>query len=136
MTKIIKLIGTDIGRPITDLASDLDYPELAEDTREVLRTLVSSEKPIATNAGLWFKVRIMPYRTLDNRIDGVVITFTDITAAKSLEGELRDKCVDLEESLMKQSARQNKAKKQSQTDQPVRQRIKKPGGKSPGSRRT
>ena len=65
------------------------YAKLAEDTREVLRTLTASEKPIGTNDGRWFKVRIMPYRTLDDRIDGVVITFADITTAKSAMKKLR-----------------------------------------------
>jgi two-component system, chemotaxis family, CheB/CheR fusion protein len=71
-----------VGRPITDLASELNYPRLADDVREVLRTLArrKSRSPPATAAGL--NVRIMPYRTLDDRIDGVVITFADITAAK------------------------------------------------------
>jgi two-component system CheB/CheR fusion protein len=82
-TKIIKLIPGDVGRPITDLATGLHYPELAEDGREVLRTLVSAEKPIEAKDGRWFTVRIMPYRTLDDRIDGVVITFLDITAART-----------------------------------------------------
>ena len=89
MVKIIKLIPGDMGRPLTDLASDLVYPDFADDTREVLRSLVFKEKPIATRDGRWFTVRIMPYRTLDNRIDGVVITFVDITAAKTLEASLR-----------------------------------------------
>jgi len=89
MVKIIKLIPGDVGRPLTDLASDLVYPELAEDSREVLRTLVFKEKPIATRDGHWFSVRIMPYRTLDNRIEGVVITFFDISVAKTLEATLR-----------------------------------------------
>jgi two-component system CheB/CheR fusion protein len=89
MLKIIKLIPGDVGRPITDLASDLVYPELAEDAREVLRTLAFKETPIATNDGRWFTVRIMPYWTLDNRIDGVVTTFVDISAAKTLEAVLR-----------------------------------------------
>jgi two-component system CheB/CheR fusion protein len=89
MLKIVKLIPGDVGRPITDLASDLVYPELAEEAREVLRSLVFKEKPIATSDGRWFSVRIMPYRTLDNRIDGVVITFVDITASKTLEATLR-----------------------------------------------
>ena len=89
MVKIIKLIPSDMGRPITDLASDLDYPGLVEDAREVLRTLVFKEQSIATRDGRWFTVRIMPYRTLDNRIDGVVITLVDITAAKTLEATLR-----------------------------------------------
>jgi len=88
-TKIIKLIPADVGRPITDLASDLRYPELAEDARDVLQKLVAVEKPIAARDGRWFTVRIMPYRTLDDRIDGVVITFANITAAKTLEARLR-----------------------------------------------
>jgi two-component system CheB/CheR fusion protein len=89
MLKIIKLIPGDAGRPLTDLASDLVYPALAEDAREVLRSLVFKEQPITTSDGRWFSVRIMPYRTLDNRIDGLVITFVDITAAKTLEAKLR-----------------------------------------------
>jgi PAS domain S-box-containing protein len=87
---IIKFIATDLGRPITDLASDLLYPELVKDAHEVLRTLVFTERAIATQNGRWFTVRIMPYRTVDNRIDGVVITFADITAAKKVEAELRE----------------------------------------------
>jgi len=92
---IIKLIPSDEGRPITDLASDLLYPALVADAREVLRTLVFSERAIATDDGRWFTVRIMPYRTMDNRIDGVVITFADITAAKKVEAGLREKQSDL-----------------------------------------
>jgi two-component system CheB/CheR fusion protein len=99
-TKIIKLIPADEGRPITDLASELCYPELAEDTREVLRTLASAEKPISARDGRWFTVRIMPYRTLDDRIDGVVITFADITAAKTLEAKLRAKHAGLEKQVL------------------------------------
>ena len=89
MTKIIKLIPGDVNRPITDLASDLIYPKLAADARAVLRTLVFKETPVKTVDERWFSVRIMPYRTLDNRIDGLVITFADITAAKTLEATLR-----------------------------------------------
>src|SRR4029077_2474836 len=95
-TKIIKLIPGDIGRPITDLASDLLYPELTDDAREVLRKLGFKEKPINTRDGRWFTVRIMPYRTQDDRIDGVVITFTDISVAKTLEAQLREKHAILE----------------------------------------
>ena len=94
--KIFKLIPGDVGRPITDLASELSYPELAKDGRGVLQTLVAAEKPVGTKDGRWFTVRIMPYRTLDDRIDGVVITFADITAVKTLEAELRRKGADLE----------------------------------------
>ncbi|HUD47427.1 MAG TPA: chemotaxis protein CheB, partial [Candidatus Baltobacteraceae bacterium] len=90
-TKIIKLIPGDVGRPITDLASDLLYPELPTDAGEVLRKLGFAERPVEARDGRWFTVRIMPYRTLDDRIDGVVITFADITAAKKLEAQLREK---------------------------------------------
>ena len=86
---IIKFIASDVGRPITDLASDLLYPSLVKDAREVLRTLVFAEKAIAAKDGRWFTVRVMPYRTMDNRIDGVVITFADITASKKVEAGLR-----------------------------------------------
>ena len=88
-TKIIKLIPGDVGRPVTDLASDLLYPELSADAREVLRTLVPVEKSLSTGDGRWFELRLMPYRTLDDRIDGVVMTFTDVTVAKKLEAKLR-----------------------------------------------
>jgi two-component system CheB/CheR fusion protein len=87
-TKIFKLIQSDIGRPLTDLVSDLAYPELANDAREVLHTLVFIQKQIPTNDNRWFSVRIMPYRTYDDRIDGLVITFVNNSSIKQLEGEL------------------------------------------------
>ena len=104
-TNIIKLIPADVGRPITDLSSDLRYPELAEDALEVLRTLAPAEKPIAARDGRWFTVRIMPYRTLDDRIDGVVITFADTTVAKTLEAELRRTQAGLEKRVADQDAK-------------------------------
>jgi two-component system CheB/CheR fusion protein len=97
VTSIIKLIPSDTGRPITDLVTELNYPELVADAQEVLRTLAPREKPVTTRDDRWFTVRIMPYRTLDNRIDGVVITFLDITTAKKLEAKLRASEADLRE---------------------------------------
>jgi len=88
--KLFKLIPGDVGRPLSDIVTDLRYPEMAEDAREVLRTLVFSEKQISTPDGRWFSVRIMPYRTMEDVIGGVVITFANITAAKALEAELRE----------------------------------------------
>ncbi len=105
-TKIINLIPSDVGRPITDLASELRYADLAEDARAVLRTLAVVEKPIGTHDGRWFNVRIMPYRsTLDDHIDGVVITFVDITAAKTLEAQLRAKQAGLKKRIGKQATK-------------------------------
>jgi chemotaxis methyl-accepting protein methylase len=88
-SKITKLIPGDLGRPITDIASVLLYPELADDAHIVLRTLIRVERQISIPDGNWFATRILPYRTLDNMIDGVVITFIDITVSKKLEAELR-----------------------------------------------
>jgi chemotaxis methyl-accepting protein methylase len=102
-TKIIKLIPGDVGRPITDLASDLLYPELSADARVVLDRLGFKEKPISTRDGRWFTVRIMPYRTHDDRIDGVVITFADITVAKTLEAKLREQQGALEKRVADQT---------------------------------
>jgi len=87
---IIRLIPGDVGRPFTDIVSELIYPEFLDDIREVLRTLVYSEKTVPTTDKRWFRIKIMPYRTVDNRIDGVVITFLDITVHKKLESELEN----------------------------------------------
>lgn len=89
VAKIFKLIPGDVGRPITDVNMDLDYPSFTDDVREVLRTLIFRENPIPTRDNRWFLIRIMPYRTLENVIDGVVITCSDITVAKQLESKLR-----------------------------------------------
>ncbi len=88
--KIINLRESDLGRPLTDLTSSLQYPTLHEDALHTLKTLVFSEKQIATTDERWFTVRIMPYRRLDNMIDGLVITLVDISATKKLEAALRE----------------------------------------------
>ncbi|MBN2193203.1 MAG: PAS domain-containing protein [Polyangiaceae bacterium] len=85
MATLVKLIPGDIGRPITDLASALVYSELAADARDVLKTLAFKETPVVTGDGRRFSARIMPYRTTDNRIDGVVITFVAIADRHPIE---------------------------------------------------
>ena len=102
--KIIKLIPGDIDRPITDIASTLIYPTLTEDAGEVLQKLAYREKEIATTDGGWFSARIMPYRTHNNVIDGVVITFSDITAGKTLEARLRQTHEELEIRVAERTA--------------------------------
>ncbi len=89
MEKIFKLRHGDVGRPLSDIVTDLVYEDLSGDSEEVLRTLVFSEKQIGARDGRWFRVRIMPYRTLEDKIDGVVITFVDMTASRELETKLR-----------------------------------------------
>jgi two-component system CheB/CheR fusion protein len=89
-TRILRLIPTDVGRPVTDVTTDLVFPELADSVSRVLRTLVPLEREVSTTDGRWFASRVLPYRTFDDVIDGVVITFTDVSAAKRLEAELRE----------------------------------------------
>jgi two-component system CheB/CheR fusion protein len=89
-TKIFKLIKSDIGRPFTDLVSDLIYPELAANALDVLRTLVFIQKQIPAKDGRWFSIRIMPYRTFDDRIDGLVITFINLSDLKQVEVKLHE----------------------------------------------
>lgn len=89
-TRVFKLIPGDVGRPLSDIVTDLAYPKLLPDAEEVLRTLAYSEREAATSDGRWFQIKIMPYRTQENVINGVVITFNDISRAKQLEGALRD----------------------------------------------
>ncbi|WP_027715490.1 chemotaxis protein CheB [Desulfuromonas sp. TF] len=103
--RIFKLIPADVGRSLTDISSILLYPELADDAREVLRTLTFSERQIASRDDGWFRVRIMPYRTQEDVIDGVVMTFTDITATKKLEAELREEIARLQGLLEAQAER-------------------------------
>ena len=87
-TKIFKLIKGDIGRPFTDLVTELNYPELPDDAMEVLRTLVFIQKQIPARDDRWFSIRIMPYRTYDDRIDGLVITFINLSDLKQVELKL------------------------------------------------
>ena len=90
VNQLFNLIPSDIGRPLADIVSCLNYPKLYDHVQDVLRKLISVENQVSTNDGKWFMVRIMPYRTLDKKIDGVVITFNDITATKKREDELRE----------------------------------------------
>jgi chemotaxis methyl-accepting protein methylase/flagellar motor protein MotB len=97
--KLFKLRPGDVGRPLSEIVTELLYPDLIDKAQEVLRTLVFSEKQIATADGRWFAVRIMPYRTMEDMIGGVVITFMNITAAKQLETELRGEIKKLKDEL-------------------------------------
>ncbi len=87
--KIINLRESDVGRPLSDLTTMLEYPALHDDAAETLRTLATCEKEIHTTDDRWFSVRIIPYRRVDNVIDGLVVTLVDISASKALESSLR-----------------------------------------------
>ncbi len=81
-TAIFNVIETDIGRPISDITTAAKYAGLDRDAREVLTTLTKKETEVQTTDGRWFTVKMLPYRTTDNVINGVVITFTDVTRIK------------------------------------------------------
>ncbi|MBU1617081.1 MAG: PAS domain-containing protein [Candidatus Margulisbacteria bacterium] len=82
-TKIINLLAGDVGRSVADLVPTLKYQELERDAREVLEKLEKKEIEVETKDGKWYIMRIIPYRTSSNVIDGVVITFTNITRFRS-----------------------------------------------------
>jgi two-component system, chemotaxis family, CheB/CheR fusion protein len=83
--KLIKIIPGDIGRPIGDLVSNLEHDNLEKSAREVSKTLVFKEEEVRTRSGLWYLMRIKPYRTTENVIEGIVITFVDINRIKKVE---------------------------------------------------
>jgi two-component system CheB/CheR fusion protein len=83
VTNAINLIIGDVGRPVGDIATNLvGYDRLTEDTQAALDSLIPREVEVKTQKGMWYLMRIMPYRTLENVIEGVVILFFDITALK------------------------------------------------------
>ncbi|MBN1810398.1 MAG: PAS domain-containing protein, partial [Anaerolineae bacterium] len=87
--EVMNLIQVDVGRPVSHITSSLvGYDELEQDAQQVLDTLVPQEREVQTQAGDWYQIRIRPYRTLQNVIEGVAITFVDITALKRAEREI------------------------------------------------
>ncbi|MBI1246232.1 PAS domain-containing protein [bacterium] len=83
--KLIKLRNTDVGRPISDISSSLNYGNLVADCREVLSTLNAHEQEVCSDSGIWYLMRIRPYRTAENLIEGLVITFVNIQRLKDAE---------------------------------------------------
>lgn len=90
ITEIFKVRTSDIGRPFTDLVTKLKYPEIGNNANLVIKNLTAIETENETHDGRWFSTKIMPYRTIDDHIDGLVLTFNDITKAKKLEIELKE----------------------------------------------
>ena len=89
VAQIINLILTDVGRPVAHIVSNLvGYDRLVADTQAVLDTLVVKEVEVQSASGQWFTMRIQPYRTLDNVIEGAVISFIDISRVKQVQAEL------------------------------------------------
>ncbi|EME70709.1 hypothetical protein H261_06606 [Paramagnetospirillum caucaseum] len=83
--KVYRLVNTDVGRPLGDIKSDLDDEDLLSKAQTVIETLIPYEREVRTTGGDWYLTRIQPYRTLDNVIDGVVITFANVSARVAAE---------------------------------------------------
>ncbi|HZP64800.1 MAG TPA: chemotaxis protein CheB [Rudaea sp.] len=101
LSEIFNVTTSDEGRPITDFTHQLEYDSLPKDALGVLKDLTPFEHEVKSRGNGWFLLRIRPYRTIDDKIDGVVITFVDITERRRVEEALRDS-----ESRLKQEMRQ------------------------------
>jgi two-component system, chemotaxis family, CheB/CheR fusion protein len=90
-SRVISLIQTDVGRPVSDIVARFrDYDRLAQDVREVLDTLIPKETVVQHQDGSWYQLRIQPYRTLENLIEGAVLTFVEVTQQKLLQIALQE----------------------------------------------
>jgi two-component system CheB/CheR fusion protein len=86
---LFSVTTSDEGRPITDFAHQLEYDDLVKDARTVIAQLIPLRREIYSRKGRWYDLRMRPYRTVDDKIDGVVITFVDITERKLMEERLK-----------------------------------------------
>jgi len=100
-TKLINLIPSDIGRPLKDIVSNVEYENMINDIKEVIDRVIFKEKEVRTKDDKWYLVRIIPYKTTENVIDGSVITFSEITEKKELErlAEQLDYVVDIVDTV-------------------------------------
>jgi two-component system CheB/CheR fusion protein len=87
--ELFSITVSDEGRPVTDFAHQLEYDDLVKDARAVIANLTPVRREVRSRKGRWYDLRIRPYRTVDEKIDGVVITFLDVTERKSMEDRLK-----------------------------------------------
>ena len=97
-TAIVNLIPTDIGRPLQHVMTNLADDELSPVLEHVLKHLEMQKKEVRTTDGRWYTMRAMPYRTMDNRINGCVLTFTDIDEQKRAQVVLRDANIQIQQA--------------------------------------
>lgn len=90
ISELFNITEMDVGRAITDFTSQLKYDAVEDDARRVLRDLSPFETEVPTRDGRWFIIRLRPYRTIEDRIEGVVLTFVDITSRRNTERQLHE----------------------------------------------
>lgn len=93
-TELINLIESDVGRPVSHIVSNLAYDTILADTQEVLDTLVPKNVEAQTTDGRWYRVRIRPYRTIENAIRGAVLTFFEITQLRRVQEQLQQEIAE------------------------------------------
>jgi two-component system CheB/CheR fusion protein len=86
--EIFNLIAVDVGRPLLDITTTMNVPDLRADVERVLETLHTREREVETEKGRWYLMRLLPYRTAEDRIEGVVMIFFDITERRAAEQRL------------------------------------------------
>ena len=89
-TELFSVTPADEGRPITDFAHQLEYDDLIKDARAVLSDLAPIRREVKSRGDKWFDMRLRPYRTVDDKIDGVVITFVDVSERRQVQDALRE----------------------------------------------
>ena len=86
---VFNLLPVDVGRPLSDITSALVGGRLVQDAELVLEHLQTIEREVQTTDGRWYLTRVLPYRTTEDRIEGVVVTFLDITERRQAESMVR-----------------------------------------------
>jgi len=104
VTRLFNLIATDNGRPLDDITPRFTDPDLQRDVALVLQTLSPRQAEVRAADGRWYIRRITPYRTSDNRVDGAVVAFSDVSPVKQAEQELRQLSAELEQTVEQRTA--------------------------------
>ena len=97
---IVNLIPSDVGRPLSDLVTKLTYGGLVEDADQVVDTADVKEEEVTTTDGIWYKMRILPYRTTDNQIDGAVLVFLGIDEQKRVQKQAEQAQLESEQAWL------------------------------------
>ena len=98
--RLLKVLATDVGRPIGDLRLHIDVPDLEELLGEVIETMALTERDVRDDQGRWYAMQVRPFKTLDNRIDGAVLTLFDIDEAKRMFADQKSIATTLQQQYV------------------------------------